>query len=407
MKILLVGGSKSGKSGLAQRLCVRLAAGAPMIYWATMEPVDGEDRARIARHLDERAGWGFSTVECGRALERAALPERACVLFDSVTALLANEMFSGAQPDAAAPERAAQELLALSCRAAHLVCVCDDIFRDGAAYDEWTGALPQRPCARLPHAGGGIRHSLRGHGRTAASLEGGIAVKRWFTGFMMSWGMFLAIPCPCRIWDEKARPHMVACLPLTGGVVGLVWAAMAWLLQRLGCPAPLRAVLLAAAPWLVTGFLASRRLYGRLRCPAVAARPCHAAENSEGFALRRFCRHLYGPAGRGPVRAVCGCAVAAPAAARSDPRGEPRLRFRCRAAPAPDGHEPVCRHAVRNGPAARVPARVPAGGLRCAACALRGGRACAACGRRRATALPSGAASGSWTACPVIFPASA
>ena len=72
---------------------------------------------------------------------------------------------------------------------------------------------------------------------------------------MMSWGMFLAIPCPCRIWDEKARPHMVACLPLTGGVVGLVWAAMAWLLQRLGCPAPLRAVLLAAAPWLVTGFL--------------------------------------------------------------------------------------------------------------------------------------------------------
>ena len=92
-----------------------------MIYWATMEPVDGEDRARIARHLDERAGWGFSTVECGRALERAALPERACVLFDSVTALLANEMFSGAQSDAAAPERAAQELLALSCRAAHLV----------------------------------------------------------------------------------------------------------------------------------------------------------------------------------------------------------------------------------------------------------------------------------------------
>ena len=72
---------------------------------------------------------------------------------------------------------------------------------------------------------------------------------------MMSWGMFLAIPCPCRIWDEKARPHMVACLPLTGGVVGLVWAAMAWLLQRLGCAAPLRAVLLAAAPWLVTGFL--------------------------------------------------------------------------------------------------------------------------------------------------------
>ena len=56
MKILLVGGSKSGKSGLAQRLCVRLAADAPMIYWATMEPVDGEDRARIARGLGLQHG---------------------------------------------------------------------------------------------------------------------------------------------------------------------------------------------------------------------------------------------------------------------------------------------------------------------------------------------------------------
>lgn len=231
-------------------------------------------------------------------------------------------------------------------------------------------------------------------------------MKRWFTGFMMSWGMFLAIPCPCRIWNEKARPHMVACLPLTGGVVGLVWAALAWLLQRLGCPAPLRAVLLAAAPWLVTGFLHLDGYMDVCDAPAVAARPCHAAENSEGFALRRLRRHLHGPAGPRAsarclrVRRGCACCRSG----RS--RGEPRLRFRCRAAPAPDGHEPVCRHAARNGPAARVPARVPAGGLRCAACALRGGRACAACGRRRATALPSGAASGSWTACPVIFPAS-
>ena len=71
MTYLLIGGSKSGKSHLAQQLCRSL--GGPLVYWATMEPVDGEDRALIARHLDERAGWGFSTVECGWALERAAL----------------------------------------------------------------------------------------------------------------------------------------------------------------------------------------------------------------------------------------------------------------------------------------------------------------------------------------------
>lgn len=140
MRILLVGGSKSGKSGLAQYMVRELAAGAPMYYWATMEPTDGEDRRRIARHLRERDGWGFITVERGReltgALDRVA--PGGAVLFDSVTALLANEMFSGPEPDASAPERAAEELLELSRRAAHLVCVCDDIFRDAGRYDAWT-----------------------------------------------------------------------------------------------------------------------------------------------------------------------------------------------------------------------------------------------------------------------------
>lgn len=139
MKVLLLGGSKSGKSILAQSLCRRLAAGGLMYYWATMEPHDDEDLARIARHLADRAGWGFRTVECGRTLP-AALPQvspSGTVLFDSVTALLSNEMF-GAEIDAAAPARAAQELLQISRSVRHFVCVCDDIFRDAGHYDEWT-----------------------------------------------------------------------------------------------------------------------------------------------------------------------------------------------------------------------------------------------------------------------------
>ena len=139
MKILLVGGSKSGKSGLAQRLCRDLAAGAPMYYWATMEPTDAEDRARIARHLRDRDGWGFETVECGRKLDTAIprLQPDGAVLFDSVTALLSNEMF-GAQLDADAPARAAAELLRLAGSVRHFICVCDDLFRDGRGYDAWT-----------------------------------------------------------------------------------------------------------------------------------------------------------------------------------------------------------------------------------------------------------------------------
>ena len=112
MRILLLGGSKSGKSMLGQRLARQLADGGPMIYWATLEPRDGEDRAIVRRHLAEREGWGFQTLERGRELPRglAAVPPESAVLFDSVTACLACQMFSGPSPDAAAPERTAEEL---------------------------------------------------------------------------------------------------------------------------------------------------------------------------------------------------------------------------------------------------------------------------------------------------------
>lgn len=140
MRVLLLGGCKSGKSMCAQRLAQALAAGGKLYYWATMEPADEEDRARIVRHRADRAGWGFETVECGRDLP--AVPEglspEGIVLFDSVTACLACEMFPGTEINLHAADRTAQEILALSRYFRHFVCVCDEIFRDGAEFDETT-----------------------------------------------------------------------------------------------------------------------------------------------------------------------------------------------------------------------------------------------------------------------------
>ena len=139
MKILLIGGSGSGKSMLAQTLCRKLANGTPMYYWATMEPTDEEDRRRIRQHLLDRDGWGFQTIECGRDLPRACsvLQPGSTVLFDSLTALLANEMF-GIEMDAGAPARATEEIRALGNAAAHLVCVCDNLWSADENYGEWT-----------------------------------------------------------------------------------------------------------------------------------------------------------------------------------------------------------------------------------------------------------------------------
>ena len=139
MLILLSGGSKSGKSMLAQELTRRLAQEGPMYYWAAMEPTDEEDLARIRRHRQERLGWGYATVEQGRNLEAAfsRVTPRGTVLFDSTTALLANEMFQGSF-DGAAPERCLRSLLALGRYVQNVVFVSDSLYSDSGRYDLWT-----------------------------------------------------------------------------------------------------------------------------------------------------------------------------------------------------------------------------------------------------------------------------
>ena len=102
MRILLIGGGKSGKSTMAQRLAAALSGDAPRYYWATMTPHDDEDLARIHRHVADRAGMDFITVERSFDLPAAlpALDRHGTVLFDSVTACLSEQMFPGPAPDA-------------------------------------------------------------------------------------------------------------------------------------------------------------------------------------------------------------------------------------------------------------------------------------------------------------------
>ena len=64
----------------------------------------------------------------------------------------------------------------------------------------------------------------------------------------------MAIPCPLRRWNEKAREKMLVCLPLVGLAVGGIWLGL-YLLMRHAAIGGLYAFLMAALPWLVTGFM--------------------------------------------------------------------------------------------------------------------------------------------------------
>ena len=79
-------------------------------------------------------------------------------------------------------------------------------------------------------------------------------MKKLWTAFLMALGMFSAIPLRLKSWDEALRRHMLACLPLVGLVLGALWWALALLVKRF-LPPLLAGALIAAAPFLLTGFI--------------------------------------------------------------------------------------------------------------------------------------------------------
>lgn len=64
MTCFISGGAKCGKSSLAQDLTVQLSWEGKRYYVATLIPSGAEDDDRIRKHLADRDGMDFETVEC-------------------------------------------------------------------------------------------------------------------------------------------------------------------------------------------------------------------------------------------------------------------------------------------------------------------------------------------------------
>lgn len=138
MNILISGGCKNGKTAHALSLAEKLSAGNKKYYVAAMIPYDSEDQARIKKHIAEREGRGFVTLENGRDIAACLQKENGVYVIDSVTALLTNEMFRDGVVDTKAEDRCLSGLLAVAERAGHAIFVTDDIFCDAERYDAVT-----------------------------------------------------------------------------------------------------------------------------------------------------------------------------------------------------------------------------------------------------------------------------
>lgn len=142
---LVLGGARSGKSGLAEAEV--LGTGLAPVYLATAEPLDGEMDDRIARHRARR-GAAWTTVEepldLAGALTRHAGPDRA-VLVDCLTLWLSNLMHAG-RDLAAERVRLCETLAAVS---GPVVLVSSEVGQ---------GIVPDNPLARRFRDEAGLLH---------------------------------------------------------------------------------------------------------------------------------------------------------------------------------------------------------------------------------------------------------
>lgn len=143
MTYFISGGAKCGKSALAQNLTVDLSAGGKHYYVATMISSGKEDDERIRRHIADREGMGFETVECFKnILDCLEVGDKnGTFLVDSVTALLQNALFpeeKNYELDLEAAKRCSDELVEFAGKVKNVVFVSDYIFSDAERYSEST-----------------------------------------------------------------------------------------------------------------------------------------------------------------------------------------------------------------------------------------------------------------------------
>ncbi len=152
MMTLVLGSSSSGKSALAEALCLE-SGDKKRYYLATMQVLDREGRERVQRHRSMREGKGFVTLERPRSVDEAlreiADPLHATVLLECVANLVGNERHAapgeGPLPGSWAEaeeerfaDRVAAQVERLSAGVHHLIAVSDDYPAEDPAYDEDT-----------------------------------------------------------------------------------------------------------------------------------------------------------------------------------------------------------------------------------------------------------------------------
>ena len=115
--VLISGGNGSGKSRYAENLVSKTIG--PRYYIATMQPQTEDNFRRVKKHIAQREGLHFTTLELPTHIGKAEIQPNGVVLLEDVSNLLGNTIFShkGNREDVR------KEILALKNRCSLLIAV--------------------------------------------------------------------------------------------------------------------------------------------------------------------------------------------------------------------------------------------------------------------------------------------
>lgn len=132
MITMITGGSKCGKSSLAEKILC--SEGHEKLYYlATMQPFGTDAYEAIERHRKMRFGRGFETLEKYTDIQDIQTDRRSGILLECMGNLCANEMFSG--EDLFYPaEKIMTSIEVLAEKTQHLVIVTNEVSSDGVTY---------------------------------------------------------------------------------------------------------------------------------------------------------------------------------------------------------------------------------------------------------------------------------
>jgi len=141
LKILFLGGARSGKSRLALAAAEGLAPAGKRIFVAPAEPLDEEMARRVAAHQAHRGpGWQTKEEPLHLApLAAAAAPDEV-LLFDCLTLWLSNLLAAHNEAEEPVEAEAAGLVQAVEETAGHVVVVANEV---------GLGIVPQNALARL------------------------------------------------------------------------------------------------------------------------------------------------------------------------------------------------------------------------------------------------------------------